>query len=313
MQSGTATFNVKAAIVGVSGQTISYQWQKRGSGETTFSDITGATSESYTTPTVSSSNNSDTYRCKLVNEFCASKITEEVVTLVTAGGTGSQVYNITQTGETSVTVPTSATGFTYWLWGAGGQGVGECPTGSFSGGGGGYATGTVTIPSTTSGSSYTNVIVKTGQGGLVEKPSCTNTQNGWYTRTGGPETIGINGVRKLQILWEGTLVYDGTYAPNEDGYIIVGNYAYTWGTYRSNSAYGWRNDDACGTGPSGQGDYCNGFDVKRYDYSPATRTISVFVGATGEGSPTGMSGYGAGRGGQRSEILYFKSGLSANW
>ena len=307
LQSGTATFNVKAAIVGVSGQTISYQWQKRGSGETTFSDITGATSESYTTPTVSSSNNSDTYRCKLVNEFCASKITEEVVTLVTAAG--SQVYNITQTGETSVTVPTSATGFTYWLWGAGGQGVGECPTGSFSGGGGGYATGTVTIPSTTSGSSYTNVVVKTGQGGLVEKPSCTNTQNGWYTRTGGPETVGINGVRQLQILWQGTLVYDGTYAPNEDGYIIVGNYGYKWGTYRSNSAYGWKTDDTCGTGSSGQGDYCNGFDVKRYDYSPATRTISVFVGSTGEGSPTGQAGYGAGRGGQRSEITF--NGLSA--
>ena len=307
LQSGTATFNVKAAIVGVSGQTISYQWQKRGSGETTFSDITGATSESYTTPTVSSSNNSDTYRCKLVNEFCASKITEEVVTLVTAAG--SQVYNITQTGETSVTVPTSATGFTYWLWGAGGQGVGECPTGSFSGGGGGYATGTVTIPSTTSGSSYTNVVVKTGQGGLVEKPSCTNTQNGWYTRTGGPETVGINGVRQLQILWQGTLVYDGTYAPNEDGYIIVGTYAYTWGTYRSNSAYGWKTNDTCGTGSSGQGDYCNGFDVKRYDYSPATRTISVFVGSTGEGSPTGQAGYGAGRGGQRSEITF--NGLSA--
>ena len=306
LQSGTATFNVKAAIVGVSGQTVSYQWQKRGSGETTFSDIAGATSESYTTPSLSSSNNSDTYRCKLVNEFCASKITEEVVTLVTA--TGSQVYNITQTGETSVTVPTSATGFTYWLWGAGGQGVGECPTGSFSGGGGGYATGTVTIPSTTSGSSYTNLVEKTGQASLVEKPSCTSTQNGWYTRSGGYENIGINGVRNLQILWEGSLIYEGTYAPNEDGYIIVGSYAYTWGTYRG-SAYGWCTDDSCGTCTSPNGDICNGFDVKRYNYSPATRTISVFVGATGQGSPTGQAGYGAGRGGQRSEITF--NGLSA--
>ena len=31
------------------------------------------------------------------------------------------------------------------------------------------------------------------------------------------------------------------------------------------------------------------------------------------GSPTGQSGYGAGRGGQRSELLYTKSGNSANW
>ena len=304
---GTATFEVKADIVGVPGQTISYQWQKRPSGQTSFSDISGATGATYTTPSLTTSNNGDTYRCNLDNDYCASKTTEEVVTLVTSSG--SQVYTITQTGETSVEIPTSATGFTYWLWGAGGQGVGECPTGSFSGGSGGYVTGTVTVPSTASGSSYTNEQVKTGQGGLTQKPSCTSTQNGWYTRTGGPETKGSTAVRKLQILWQGSLVYDGPYSPNADGYIIVGNYAYTWGTYRSNSAYGWRNDDACGTGPSGDGDFCNGFDVKRYDYSPATRTISVFVGATGQGSPQGQAGYGAGRGGQRSEITF--NGLSA--
>tara|TARA_Y100000289_G_scaffold24079_1_gene23438 strand:+ start:2048 stop:6436 length:4389 start_codon:yes stop_codon:yes gene_type:complete len=305
--SGTATFEVKADVVGVTGQTISYQWQKRASGQTSFSDISGATSATYTTPSLLSSNSGDTYRCILDNEYCASKTTDEVVTLITSSG--SQVYNITQTGETSVEVPASATGFTYWLWGAGGQGVGECPTGNFSGGSGGYVTGTVTIPSNASGASYDNEQVKTGQGGLTQKPSCTSTQNGWYTRTGGPETKGSTAVRKLQILWQGSLVYDGPYSPNEDGYIIVGNYGYKWGTYRSNSAYGWKTDDTCGTGSSGQGDYCNSFDVKRYDYSPATRTISVFVGATGQGSPQGQAGYGAGRGGQRSEITF--NGLSA--
>ena len=37
------------------------------------------------------------------------------------------------------------------------------------------------------------------------------------------------------------------------------------------------------------------------------------MGATGQGSPSGMSGYGAGRGGQRSELLYTRSGSTANW
>lgn len=35
-----------------------------------------------------------------------------------------------------------------------------------------------------------------------------------------------------------------------------------------------------------------------------TNSINIFVGATGLGSPSGMSGYGAGRGGQRSEMAF---------
>ena len=35
-----------------------------------------------------------------------------------------------------------------------------------------------------------------------------------------------------------------------------------------------------------------------------TNSINIFVGATGLGSPVGMSGYGAGRGGQRSEMTF---------
>ena len=188
MQSGTATFNVEAAVSGISGQTVSYQWQKRGSGETSFSDIGGATNASYTTPTLSSSNNNDRYRCKLENEYCANKITEEVVTLFTSSG--SQTYTITETGSTTIPVPDSATEFTYSIWGAGGEGVGECPTGSFSGGTGAHAKGTV---------------------------------------------------------------------------LLTGSYA-----------------------PGGSN----------------TSSIRVFVGASGQGSPNGQAGYGAGRGGQGSDIYY---------
>tara|TARA_B100001059_G_scaffold92723_1_gene91837 strand:- start:32012 stop:34636 length:2625 start_codon:yes stop_codon:yes gene_type:complete len=188
LQSGTATFNVVATVSGISGQTVSYQWQRRGSGDSSFSNILRATSASYTTPTLTNSNNNDRYRCILENEFCASKTTEEVVTLFTS--TGSQTYAITQTGSTTIPVPDSATEFTYAIWGAGGEGVGECSTGSFSGGTGAHATGTVQLT--------------------------------------------------------------GRYTPGESD----------------------------------------------------TKNIRVFVGASGQGSPNGQAGYGAGRGGQGSDIYY---------
>ena len=98
-----------------------------------------------------------------------------------------------------------------------------------------------------SGASYTNETVRTGsRSNLTEKPSCTNTQNGWYTRSGNNETDGDEDVRALQILWGGTLIYDGGSSGIVDGYVVVGNYAYTWGTHRG-SVYGWCNNDDCGT------------------------------------------------------------------
>lgn len=45
----------------------------------------------------------------------------------------------------SVNVPANATSMTAKLWGAGGAGVGECPTNSFSGGSGGHVEGTVPV------------------------------------------------------------------------------------------------------------------------------------------------------------------------
>ena len=161
LSAGTATFTVVAAVKGMTGQTPTYQWQIRATGSTAFSDISGATSANYTTPTLSLSNNNDRYRCIIKNDYCATKITEEVLSLVTSSG--SQTYTITQTGVTTIPLPQSATEFDYAVWGAGGQGVGECPTGNFSGGSGGFARGTVTVPS-----NNTNSIVvfvgATGQG-----------------------------------------------------------------------------------------------------------------------------------------------------
>ena len=142
----TATFSVAATINDLASPTINYQWQKAAAAAgSTFSDISGATSSSYTTGTLTASNNLEQYRCKIANEFCTSKISDIVITIVGSGG--SQTYQIVNTGETSIPLPSGTTDFEYWIWGAGGGGQGECPTGSFSGGSGGYATGTVTVPS----------------------------------------------------------------------------------------------------------------------------------------------------------------------
>jgi len=59
-----------------------------------------------------------------------------------------------------VNVPSTATSMTAKVWASGGQGVGECPSGSFSGGSGGYVQGTISV---TSGSS---VQVYVGASGL---------------------------------------------------------------------------------------------------------------------------------------------------
>jgi hypothetical protein len=59
-----------------------------------------------------------------------------------------------------VNVPATATSMTAKVWASGGQGVGECPSGSFSGGSGGYVQGTIPV---TSGSS---VQVYVGASGL---------------------------------------------------------------------------------------------------------------------------------------------------
>ena len=183
----TATFTTVAQVNGIT-SAVSYQWQSKSG--STYTDIPGATSSSYTTGTLSSSNNGDTFRCVISNEFCATKTTNDVVLLMSSSG--SQTYSITTPGETNIPIPIGATDFTFWIWGAGGQGVGECPTGSFSGGSGGFASATISNVS-------------------------------------------------------------------------------------------------------------------------SSDTLKVFVGATGEGSPQGMAGYGAGRGGQRSELLYTRSGNTANW
>lgn len=190
----TATFTAVGQVNGVT-SSVSYQWQSKSGA--TYTDISGATSSNYTTGTLSASNAGDTYRCVITNEFCATKTSNDVVVLISS--VGSQTYTITTPGETNIPIPTGASEFTFWIWGAGGGGIGECPAsgeglqaGNFSGGSGAFATGTISNLS-------------------------------------------------------------------------------------------------------------------------STDTLKVFVGGAAQGSSSGMSGYGAGRGGQRSELLYTRSGNTANW
>lgn len=70
---------------------------------------------------------------------------------------GNEVY--------SVNVPSTAISMTAKVWGAGGQGVGECPSGAFSGGSGGYVAGTIPV---TAGST---VGVYVGGSGVGSKTS----------------------------------------------------------------------------------------------------------------------------------------------
>jgi glucose/arabinose dehydrogenase len=70
---GTATFTVGAS----GSQPLSYQWQRNNG------DITGATSASYTTPTVTLADNSTMYRCRVTNAFGTATSNAAVLTVTT--------------------------------------------------------------------------------------------------------------------------------------------------------------------------------------------------------------------------------------
>lgn len=117
---------------------------------------------------------------------------------------------------------------------------------------------------------YFNKETRAGTPGFTQKPSCIPATNGWYTRTGRPNSETGGGgrfdARTIEIFFDGQFITGTT---NEDGYVISGNYAYYFGEYRPPSLYGWRNDDQCGfSGPEGEGngDFCNAFDVCRYEF-----------------------------------------------
>jgi hypothetical protein len=139
-----ATFTVEASLeTYFNDAAISYQWQKKSSGSLLWVNISGATSSSYTTSNLTVSNNNDSYRCVLVNQYTENVITNEASSLVFSSAT--PVYSLTTPGQYNIDVPSGVESFTFKIWGAGGGGSGE---GSVRrGGSGGFASGTITVPS----------------------------------------------------------------------------------------------------------------------------------------------------------------------
>jgi hypothetical protein len=79
----TAEFTVSAVGVSIYGGTVSYQWQKLGSGETTWVDIAGATGSSYTTPILALADSGDQYRVICMVPAVAEPSTAATLTVVT--------------------------------------------------------------------------------------------------------------------------------------------------------------------------------------------------------------------------------------
>ena len=75
----TATFTVTASVTTGTG-TIAYQWQKK-AGTGKWNNISGATSNAYTTPATTADNDGDKFRAKLTTDTGAREVTSSVVTL----------------------------------------------------------------------------------------------------------------------------------------------------------------------------------------------------------------------------------------
>ncbi len=99
----TASFSVSAAAQ--AGGALSYQWQKKSAGGSTFEDIPSATLSSYETPATTMVNNGDQFQC-VVNEAGNGSATSDIATLtVTASGPSITDHPDDET----VTVPQTAT------------------------------------------------------------------------------------------------------------------------------------------------------------------------------------------------------------
>jgi hypothetical protein len=99
-QGSNATFTVTA-----SGTSPTYQWQESTNGGSTYANISGATSSSYTKTSTTTAMTGYKYRCYVSNS-CPSNVTSNAATLtVTSGGTWTRVNN----NDASVTY----SGFTY--------------------------------------------------------------------------------------------------------------------------------------------------------------------------------------------------------
>ena len=177
----TATMSVTASV---SFGTLNYQWQKRESGSADWNDISGATSSSYTTPSLSEANdNGDSYRCVLSSLAAATVITNVVTLTVfdydltitpSVGGVSNWAFAVN---GNLILDPNNSTSYSITflnniskvvkMWGQGGVG----------GGTGGYSTGTVNF---TTGVTYE---IRLNAGGANAGPG--NGSGAWANYRGG--------------------------------------------------------------------------------------------------------------------------------
>ena len=152
----TATMTVVATVtLGI----ISYQWQKKLVGGD-WEDISGQTSNSYTTPTITTQNSTGDaantkYRCKLSARFAITIYTNELILNF------DNDILFTNPGISTFNVPAQISSITFKVWGSGGAGVGEGCGGPYSGGSGGYVQGRLNVSSTDIISIF---VGQTGQG-----------------------------------------------------------------------------------------------------------------------------------------------------
>lgn len=175
----TATFSVSATGTG----TLTYQWQRSTNSGGSWSDISAATSSSYTTPatTVSggSANNGDQYRCVVTGDTSPSA-TSNAATLTVNSAAATAV---TMTGPATSTVSVSSTAFTV---GANGTITGTVAvTPSDGGSGGTFSPTSVSINAGTPTGTFTytgastgvKTISATNNGGLTNPSSISHTVN----------------------------------------------------------------------------------------------------------------------------------------
>ena len=165
----TATFSVTANGTAP----LSYQWQKAPSGSSTFSNISGATSASYTTPATVSTDNGSQFKCVVTNSVSSATSSAATLSVNTASASitvqpANQRVTVGKTASFSVTA-TGSTPISYqWQ---------KAPSGSSTFSNISGATGSsYTTPATASGDSGSSFrCVVTNPGGSVTSITATLT------------------------------------------------------------------------------------------------------------------------------------------
>ena len=227
------------------------------------------------------------------------------VTGSTGGGGGTQSGGGGAGGGSG----TAATPGSALQGGTGGQGSGSYPNWSGGGGGGGgyyggggggggddYGSGTRAASGGGGGSGYVHSSVINGfTGGYANGSS--NPDRGTAGDAGTSSRIVLQGIIALEYKGLGT---NETYSVN----VPI--------TSSSMTAKVWGSGGA-GTGENCGGPYSGGSGGYVQGTIPVSggSSVQVYVGASGLGSPSGLSGYGAGRGGEFSRVVYGSSFMIA--